>query len=158
MSPRSRQLAGARRPALAVMALTLLLAPTGSVWANSAQPPTSARPTHVAAPAPRTADRGKGKGKGKGASEPKSTTPAPAPAPAPSPTPGKGGDGDGKASGGKGGKPKVFDFTGLDLNGRLRTPQLLYFLERASEELERASLRRRSFIPELVRSIDEEAL
>ena len=52
----------------------------------------------------------------------------------------------------------MFDFTGLDLNGRLRTPQLLYFLERASEELERASLRRRSFIPELVRSIDEEAL
>lgn len=57
-----------------------------------------------------------------------------------------------------GGKPKVFDFTGLDISGRLRTPQLMYFLERASEELERASLRRRSFIPELVRSIDEEAL
>jgi len=58
----------------------------------------------------------------------------------------------------KGGKPKVFDFTGLDINGRLRTPQLLYFLERANEELERASLERRSFIPEMVRTIDEEAL
>lgn len=56
------------------------------------------------------------------------------------------------------GKPKVFDFTGLDLAGRLRTPQLLYFLDRASEELERASLERRSFIPEMVRSIDESNL
>jgi hypothetical protein len=66
--------------------------------------------------------------------------------------------GDAKPGKAGGGKAKVFDFTGLDLNGRLRTPQLLYFLERASEELERASLRRRSFIPELVRSIDEESL
>ncbi len=54
-----------------------------------------------------------------------------------------------------GGKPKVFDFTGLDISGRLRTPQLLYFLDRANEELERASLERRSFIPEMVRSVDE---
>jgi hypothetical protein len=57
-----------------------------------------------------------------------------------------------------GGKPKVFDFTGLDLAGRLHTPQLLYFLERANEELERAFLERRSFIPHMVRSIEEEAL
>ena len=61
-------------------------------------------------------------------------------------------------SGGKNGKPKVFDFTGLDINGRLRTPQLLYFLERANEELERASLEKRSFIPEMIRTLDEEAL
>ena len=60
--------------------------------------------------------------------------------------------------GAKGKPPKVFDFTGLDLAGRLRTPQLLYFLDRASEELERASLERRSFIPAMVRSIDESDL
>ena len=50
---------------------------------------------------------------------------------------------------------KLFDFTGLKLAGNMRMPQLLYFLERANEELERASLERRSFLPELVRSIDE---
>jgi len=56
------------------------------------------------------------------------------------------------------GKPKVFDFGTLDVSGRLRTPQLLYFLDRANEELERASLERRSFIPEMVRSVDENGL
>lgn len=66
------------------------------------------------------------------------------------------GGGGGEAA--KGGKPKVFDFTGIDLAGRLHTPQLLYFLERANEELERAFLERRSFIPHMVRSLEEEAL
>ena len=53
---------------------------------------------------------------------------------------------------------KTFDFTGLDLAGRLRTPQLIYFLDRAAQELELASLERRSFIPELEKSVDEESL
>jgi hypothetical protein len=55
-------------------------------------------------------------------------------------------------------KEKTFDFNALDLNGRMRTPQLLYFLERANEELERASLEKRSFIPHMVRAVDEEAM
>ena len=53
---------------------------------------------------------------------------------------------------------KVFDFTGLDLAGRLRTPQLIYFLDRAAEELELASLEKRSFVPEMIESVDEESL
>ena len=66
---------------------------------------------------------------------------------------------DAKAQG-KNAKPKEknFDFNNLQLNGQLRTPQLLYFLERANEELERASLEKRSFIPHMVRSMEEEAL
>lgn len=67
---------------------------------------------------------------------------------------------DAKAPGKKDGKPGVknFDFTDFNLNGKMRTPQLLYFLERANEELERASLEKRSFIPHMVRTVEEEAL
>jgi len=76
------------------------------------------------------------------------------PAPAPDAKPAADKSGDKK----KEGKVQKFDFTGIDLNGRMRTPQLLYFLERANEELERASLEKRSFIPHMVRSVDEEQL
>ena len=78
-------------------------------------------------------------------------TPAPAPA-APAAAP------DAPAAKPRQGKPKTFDFTGIDISGQNRSPQLLYFLERANEELERASLERRSFIPEMVRSIEEDKL
>jgi hypothetical protein len=55
-------------------------------------------------------------------------------------------------------KDQVFNFEGLGLAGKNRSPQLLYFLERANEELERASLQKRSFIPHIVRSVEEEKL
>ena len=88
----------------------------------------------------------------------KKGAPAPAPTAAPAPTettaPVEAKAGEKK----KEGKVQKFDFTGIDLNGRMRTPQLLYFLERANEELERASLEKRSFIPHMVRSVDEEQL
>lgn len=68
---------------------------------------------------------------------------------------------DGKAPAkkdGKAPKEKDFNFTDFNLAGKMRTPQLLYFLERANEELERASLEKRSFIPHLVRTVEEETL
>lgn len=84
-----------------------------------------------------------------------------APAPAPAPAADKAEKADAavaKESGKKGDKVKNFDFNGMDLNGRMRTPQLLYFLERANEELERASLEKRSFIPSMTKSVEEESL
>ena len=97
--------------------------------------------------------RNKGSDKGDKAS---TTSPAPKEAPDAKGDP----KGDAKAAGdkGKSAKPKTYDFTALDLNGRMRSPQLLYFLERANEELERASLEKRSFIPHMVRSLEEEQL
>jgi hypothetical protein len=59
------------------------------------------------------------------------------------------------------GTPKVtnIDITKpLGIDGKLRTPSMLYFLERATEELERAALEKKSFVPKLVQSVDEEAL
>ena len=89
---------------------------------------------------------------------PKAATPAPATVPVTDAKDAKDDKDDKGDPKKKGDKPKNFDFTGLDLNGRMRTPQLLYFLERANEELERASLEKRTFIPHMVRSVEEEAL
>lgn len=70
-----------------------------------------------------------------------------------------GGDGDGGGAGDAnevteagGGKVKVYQFTGLDISGRLKSPQLLYFLNRLRAEFDRPRLPHRSFMPELVRS------
>lgn len=49
-------------------------------------------------------------------------------------------------------KVKVFRFTGLDISGRLKSPQLLYFLNRLRAEFDRPRLPHRSFMPELERS------
>ncbi|MBX3251037.1 MAG: hypothetical protein KF901_27920 [Myxococcales bacterium] len=47
---------------------------------------------------------------------------------------------------------KVFRFSGLDISGRLKSPQLLYFLNRLRAEFDRPKLPHRSFVPELIRS------
>jgi len=56
-----------------------------------------------------------------------------------------------------GNKVKVFRFSGLDLAGRLKSPQLLYFLNRMRAEFDRPRLPHRSFIPELQRSAQGKA-
>jgi len=50
------------------------------------------------------------------------------------------------------GKVKVFKFSGLDISGRLKSPSLLYFLNRLRAEFDHPRLPHRSFMPELVRS------
>jgi hypothetical protein len=49
-------------------------------------------------------------------------------------------------------KVKVYRFGGLDIAGRLKSPQLLYFLNRLRAEFDRPKLPHRSFMPELQRS------
>lgn len=53
---------------------------------------------------------------------------------------------------GEGRKVKEFRFSGLDVSGRLKSPQILYFLNRLRAEFDRPRLPHRSFVPELVRS------
>jgi hypothetical protein len=52
-------------------------------------------------------------------------------------------------------KSKQYSFTGLDIDGKLKTPQLLYFLNRMKSEFDTTTPDKRSFIPELKRSTDE---
>ena len=52
---------------------------------------------------------------------------------------------------------RVFQFSGLDIAGRLRSPQLLYFLNRLRAEFDRPRLPHRSFMPELGRSTRSDA-
>lgn len=50
---------------------------------------------------------------------------------------------------------KTLEFTGLDIEGQLKSPQMLYFLKRLRAEFEHPRLPHRSFMPELARSIKE---
>jgi hypothetical protein len=50
---------------------------------------------------------------------------------------------------------KTYTFTGLDIDGKLKTPQLLYFLNRMKSEFDTTTPDKRSFLPELRRSTDE---
>lgn len=53
-------------------------------------------------------------------------------------------------------KVKVIEFSGFDVNGRLKSPQLLYFLNRVRAEFDRPRLPHRSFVPEMERSTKAE--
>ena len=52
-------------------------------------------------------------------------------------------------------RSKTYTFTGLDIDGKLKTPQLLYFLNRMKAEFDTTTPAKRSFLPELKRSTDE---
>lgn len=53
---------------------------------------------------------------------------------------------------------KVMKFGGLSLEGRLKSPQLLYFVNRVHAEFDRPKLPHRSFMPELDRSTRKDPL
>lgn len=53
---------------------------------------------------------------------------------------------------------KVMKFTGLDIEGRLKSPQLVYFVQRVHAEFERPTLPHRSFLPELAETTQREPI
>jgi hypothetical protein len=55
-------------------------------------------------------------------------------------------------------RAKVYNFTGLDVEGKLKTPQLLYFLNRVKLELDTTGREKRSFLKELEQSSDDKGL
>lgn len=80
-------------------------------------------------------------------------------APVPAPAPSAGDDAPTKTEQAKsevrqerGEKVKAFQFSGLDIEGQLKSPQMLYFLNRLRAEFGRPRLPHRSFMPELQRS------
>ena len=74
------------------------------------------------------------------------------------------GDGDttvapaGKTADGKTIKTKTYTFGAMDVEGKLKTPQLLYFLNRVKLELDMSAPDKRSFMKELVKSADDKSL
>ena len=68
-----------------------------------------------------------------------------------------GSDGAGSGSG-KSYKSKTYNFGAMDVEGKLKTPQLLYFLNRVKLELDMSAPDTRSFMKELEKSADDKNL
>ena len=123
--------------------------PGGTAGAKKAAPRATASEVQVQRPAPpRTAggesgggERGGGGDEGGG----KGTAAA-------------SGEGAASASGGKTFKSKTYNFGAMDVEGKLKTPQLLYFLNRVKLELDMSAPDTRSFMKELERSADDKNL
>jgi len=62
------------------------------------------------------------------------------------------------AAGGKNVKSKTYTFGAMDVEGKLKTPQLLYFLNRVKLELDMSAPDKRSFMKELQQSADDKNL
>jgi hypothetical protein len=63
-----------------------------------------------------------------------------------------------KTADGKSLKTKTYTFGAMDVEGKLKTPQLLYFLNRVKLELDMSAPDKRSFMKELARSADDKSL
>ena len=61
-------------------------------------------------------------------------------------------------TGGKNVKTKTYTFGAMDVEGKLKTPQLLYFLNRVKLELDMSAPDKRSFMKELGQSADDKSL
>jgi hypothetical protein len=142
--------------ALALAVVVLL----GAAPLHAQDKPSSSESASERKAARRAAARAKKKGRAEKDKEksPEEAKPVPesAAAAAPAPPPAL----DGEANVRKEGETEVktVEFSGLDIEGQLKTPQLLYFLTRLRAEFGRPRLPHRSFMPELSRSSGEKAL
>jgi hypothetical protein len=64
----------------------------------------------------------------------------------------------GKTADGKTIKTKTYTFGAMDVEGKLKTPQLLYFLNRVKLELDMSAPDTRSFMKELAKTADDKNL
>jgi hypothetical protein len=69
-----------------------------------------------------------------------------------------GGGGKTVGADGKTYKSKTYSFGAMDVEGKLKTPQLLYFLNRVKLELDMSAPDTRSFMKELEKSADDKNL
>jgi hypothetical protein len=85
------------------------------------------------------------------------SAPDPAPSPAPSPSDPRADDAPSvpATSTTRTARTKVYSFGAMDVEGKLKTPQLLYFLNRVKLELDMSAPDRRSFMKELARTADD---
>ncbi len=140
------------------LALALLLAPA---TAFAGKPAAKHKPAavHTAAPTKKA--------------PPSSTAKERTPSPANTETKSGGGSDDGDDSSGGGGETataaapapggkkvtsKTYTFGAMDVEGKLKTPQLLYFLNRVKLELDMSAPDKRSFMKELQQSADDKNL
>jgi hypothetical protein len=132
---------------LATLALALALgsraqAKPGKRHAAAHKPaPTHTQERSVAPPAPVADTEGPGPGGQTGGDSSDDAKPA----------------ADAKA-GGKNVKTKTYTFGAMDVEGKLKTPQLLYFLNRVKLELDMSAPDKRSFMKELGQSADDKSL
>ena len=135
------------------LALTLLAAqgPRGGAAAKrkkAAPPPAATVEKRVAPPAHAEAGRAGQTGKRAEPSAAGTTTP----------DTGEGGAPGEAQTTTKAAKTKVYTFGAMDVEGKLKTPQLLYFLNRVKLELEMSAPDHRSFMKELAKTADDPSL
>jgi hypothetical protein len=63
-----------------------------------------------------------------------------------------------KTTDGKTIKTKTYTFGAMDVEGKLKTPQLLYFLNRVKLELDMSAPDKRSFMKELAKTSEDKSL
>ena len=116
-------------------------APAAHAAPSKKAPPSSTAKERTPSPASTEAKSGGGSDDGDDSSGGGGETAAPAP-----------------AAGGKKVTSKTYTFGAMDVEGKLKTPQLLYFLNRVKLELDMSAPDKRSFMKELQQSADDKNL